>query len=93
MNEKQMQFLAQSFNLMTFKKMCNYKDCHKYPSKEIILYETDIITKEEKIVASLYFCSEHYNKVARQITTKLNEIANKRWVIDKRVRETGFITH
>ena len=93
MNEKQMEFLAQMFELRNFKKICNWTGCGKMPSKEIVLQETDIITKEKKNVASLYFCTGHYNDISKQITKKLNEIANKRWVINKKEFDIGFITH
>ena len=61
--------------------------------KEVTLYETDLITKERKSVASLYFCTEHYNSTSKTITDSLNEIANKRWVIGKKAYDIGFITH
>lgn len=93
MNESQMQLLARRFNLRNLNKTCNYRECRKLPNKEITLIETDLITKERKNVASLYFCTEHHNKITKNITTELNEIANKRWVIGKKEFDIGFITH
>ena len=81
------------FELKKLNKTCNYTGCIKYPGKEIVLQETDLITKEIKNVASLYFCTEHHNKTSKTITSELNEIANKRWVISKKVFDTGIITH
>lgn len=81
------------FDLKKLNKMCNHRECKKYPSKEILLYETDLITKEKKELVSLYFCTEHYNNISRKIATKLNEIGDKRWVINKKEFDIGFITH
>ena len=88
-----MRFLADSFDLKKFNKNCNHKNCIKLPNKEILLYETDLITKEKKVVASLYLCTEHYNHISKVIVDKLNGIADKRWVIDKKEHDIGYITH
>ena len=93
MNENQMRLLAEEFELRNFNKICNYHGCIKLPGKEIVLHETDLITKERKNVASLYFCTEHYNKTYKTITDKLNDIADKRLIIGKKSHDIGFITH
>jgi hypothetical protein len=93
MNDSQMQLLVKMFNLRNLNKTCNFRGCQKSPSKEVTLIETDLITKERKSVASLYFCTEHHNKISKSITADLNEIANKRWVIGKKEFDIGFITH
>jgi len=93
MNDKQTMLITQMFDLKKLNKTCNHKNCQKYPSKEILLYEVDLITKEKKNVVSLYFCTGHYNNISKEITSKLNEIADKRWVIHKKEFDIGFITH
>jgi hypothetical protein len=93
MNEKQSRLLLESFDLRKLDRSCNFRGCDRHPSREILLQETNIITKERKEMASLYFCSEHYNDVSGDITVRLNEVADKRWVVGKKEYDVGFITH
>ena len=93
MNEKQSRLLLENFDLRKLDRQCNFRGCERHPSREILLHETNIITKERKEMASLYFCTEHYNDISGSITDRLNEIADKRLVVGKREYDVGIVTH
>jgi hypothetical protein len=93
MNEKQSEFITHMFELKNLDRVCNHRGCQKPPAKEILLYETDIILKERKEMASLYLCREHYNNTTKDITASLNEIAHKRYIVGKKEFDMGVITH
>jgi hypothetical protein len=93
MNTSQSEMIISMFDLRKLSRTCNYKDCKSPPSKEILLYETDLITNQRKEAVSLYFCTKHYNIASVEIVRKLNEIGSKRWVVGKKEFDVGYVTH
>ena len=85
--------LAKNLDIWKMDKACNSQGCQKSPTKKVLIFQSNTITHEKKDLASLYFCTEHYNDKLIPIIQNLNEACGKRIKIFKKVKEIGYITH
>ena len=86
-------FIINSFDLRKRHKSCNVQGCDKIPTKEAIIVESDLVLKRKRELASVYFCTEHYDYNIARVLNKLNTICEKGKIIDKKVFDIGYVTH
>jgi len=86
-------YIINSFDLRKRNKSCNVQGCNKMPTKEAIIIESDMMLKSKRELASIYFCTEHYDYNIKRILKELNRICEKRKRIDKKVFDIGYITY
>jgi hypothetical protein len=83
----------ENYDLRKLSKTCNYKDCQKLPSKEVIITETDGKSMKKKDLVSIYFCTEHYNRNIRAVIEKINNSSERGKLIEKKVFDIGYVTY
>ena len=69
--------ILENFDLKWLKRKCNFKGCKKRPMKDVLLFEIDRRTNTKIILASLYFCPGHCNKI-KPVIERLNAMC-ERW--------------
>ena len=87
------QLIANTFELQRRSKLCNIHGCGKLPSKKVIIFEENRITRDSKALATVYLCNEHYSTRLPGFLTEINKLRETGKVVDKKVQEIGFITH
>jgi hypothetical protein len=85
--------ITENLEIGKMARACNFSGCMKAPTKKITLSGRSVLTREKRDLASIYFCTEHYNKELRPITEKLRNACGKQIKIEKTVKEIGYITH
>jgi len=85
--------IINSFDLKKRNRSCNVQGCNKLPTKETIIIELDMMIKRKRELASIYFCTEHYDYNIGKFLNKLNNVCEKGKIIDKKVFDIGYVTH
>ena len=85
--------LAKILDIWKMSRACNQIGCMKAPTKKITVAGRSILTKEKRELASIYFCTEHYNNGLQPIINTLKDACSKEIKIEKTVKEIGCITH
>ena len=85
-------FIAESFDLGKLKKTCNVRGCDKIPTREVTIFERDIITSEKRELVSLYFCTEHYGNI-NKLMRDLNKVSEPRKKTGRRVKDISCVTY
>jgi len=52
-----------------------------------------MMIKRKRELASIYFCTEHYDYNIGKFLNKLNNVCEKGKIIDKKVFDIGYVTH
>jgi|YelNatPaOPRAMG01_1025707.scaffolds.fasta_scaffold167727_1 hypothetical protein len=84
------ELIKEDYDVRRLRNRCNYKDCDRYPSKEILIYETDFKKIKTRDLVSLYLCIKHFKEANENLIKKLSEIEVKDKRIDVRVSDLGF---
>lgn len=81
----------ENIDLQKLSKLCNFHDCGKLPSKQLVVLE--ISKGRRKELVDIYLCDEHYAKNTRKIIKSLESSCDKGKAIDKKIFNIGYITH
>lgn len=74
-------YLLEEFEITKLSNECNFKDCKRPPSKEVIIKEFDVRRTSTRDVVSLYFCKEHGEKDIDHIIDKFNKLSTGKIII------------
>ena len=85
--------LAKTLEISKMGRVCNVSGCCEPPTKRVLVSERNLCTRKKRDLASIYFCTKHYNNELRPIINTLRGACSKGVKIEKRVREIGCITH
>jgi hypothetical protein len=85
--------IINSFDIRKRDKSCNVHGCNKLPTKEAIIIESDMMLKRKRELASVYFCTLHYDHSIRSLLSRLNNVCEKGKIIDKKVFDIGYVTY
>jgi len=85
--------LVKNLDVGKLGRACNFNGCTKAPTKKVIVSERNTFTRKKKDLASIYFCTKHYNNELRPIMNTLSCACGKQIKIEKTVKEIGYITH
>ena len=85
--------LAKSLEIGKMNRACNCTGCMKAPTKKVTVSERSVITRKKRDVASIYFCTKHYNNELTPIMNTLSCACSKQIKIEKTVKEIGYITY
>lgn len=85
-------YIVHALDLRKRSRCCNNYGCNKIPTKETTIIETDIVTKKERDLATVYFCSQHYMHISSLIE-QLNSLAGSGKTIGRKTMEIGYITY
>ena len=85
--------LARSLEISKMGKACNVIGCCEPPTKQVMLSERNLCTRKKRDLASIYFCTQHYNNELRPVINTLKGACSKGIKIEKTVKEIGCITH
>jgi len=44
-------FISKNYDIGKFNRICNIKDCNKFPGKEILIIENDMIKEKKREIA------------------------------------------
>ncbi|RLI97966.1 MAG: hypothetical protein DRO99_01960 [Candidatus Aenigmatarchaeota archaeon] len=84
--------ILKNLELVKMHKLCNFNGCGKLPTREINIFEENMITGRRKGLVSLYLCSEHYKTELGPIVKTLRDASTKEIKIGKSVKDIGCIT-
>lgn len=87
-----MEFIISNFDLQGLGRKCNIPGCGRIPSKEAIIFESDLHGNRKEI-ASVYLCEKHYHMVIKEVIRKLNQLAEKGKEIGMETKEIGYVTY
>jgi len=80
---------VENYDLRKLSKTCNYGDCKKLPSKEIIIVEEQ--NRMSRELVAIYFCEEHHNRNINTVLEKLKAASQGK--VEKRVSDIGYMTY
>jgi len=81
--------LAKELEIYKLGRACNFNGCGRSPAKKVVLFESNIITHTRKELASLYFCSKHYNDNLDSVIKALSSGCGRSVRIEKAVKDMG----
>lgn len=78
--------LAKSLEIGKMNRACNFNGCKKAPTKRVLIFERNTATRKKRDLASLYFCTKHYNNDFNHVIGALRKTCEKQIKIGKTVR-------
>jgi len=88
----QREIIATSFDLGKFTRACNFVQCERPASVEVLVFELDMNANKRKELASLYLCREHYKTALKDLVEKLNRNSKQGRVNGIEVFDIGYVT-
>jgi len=86
-------YLVNTLDIRKGSKECNMPNCHKIPTKEMILVETDLAKSKNRELGVVYLCSDHYPETSKKMLLDMNQMSKSGKIIDKKVFDIGYITY
>jgi len=86
-------FISSKYEIGKFNRVCNEKDCHKFPAKEILITETDKKIEKTRDIASLFFCNGHFKEAHKELSKDLKQFETPLKKLDMKIFEIGYITY
>ncbi len=86
-------YISKKYDIGKFNRVCNQKDCHKFPSKEILITEIDRKLEKKRDIASLFFCGNHFREAHRELKHELREFEVPLKKVEMQVFDIGYVTY
>ena len=86
-------FISQKYDIGKFNRICNMKECHKFPGKEILIIENDRKNEKKREMASLFFCTSHFHEAYRELKKELKEFDSPMKKLEMDVFDIGYVTY
>lgn len=86
-------YISKKYDIGKFNRICNHKDCHKFPGKEILITEIDKKFDKTREIASLFFCNTHFKEAHKDLKKELKQFTTPLLVLELKVFEIGYVTY
>jgi hypothetical protein len=81
-------------NIRLLRTSCNFRECGRKPSKEMLIYQIDMHTAKKRDIISLYLCPEHYQEMEKALESVIGRFrAGKIYKIQQEDRSIKVVTY
>ena len=88
-----LEVISQHCDIRKLDKTCNYKECMKDPSKEILVYELDRINLKTRDLIYIYLCSKHFDHAMETFMIDLDRMKDHSKILRAKVKNIGCVTY